>query len=383
MSLQVFERPGKVIGVLEDGKIEWMPEKVFIPWTSDLEDLEFLPHRVPKGRAKTGKSSQADLKELRLRIPELTEKLKPKESLHSGHLALGDWLVLRDLRSSLGPELPKVPSLFFPTITVLLSSEDPAQKLEAQQAIMGHWKRHPRLGVPIGDGGHWTLLVLERTGAGKFEFFNEEFLKVRYYDSLSTFHNGCWKLAKVVIEFLAPKVDAMKFKINRCRTFQSDAISCGLYVLHYWEGEVRQFVGQGWVVGRPNDKAIEARRSKLSAVSQEIEEYIKEGPKLKKKGSKAVLEVEDVCISEGPLAPSGPQFFEFLASEAKSSLGKALVEFYGCPKCRYARGGCINYFCNPTKFEEHKKKFPEKYDGRRINPSAWKSVSKSEIAGEP
>ena len=46
---------------------------------------------------------------------------------------------------------------------------------------------------------------------------------------------------------------------------------------------------------------------------------------------------------------------------AKKKEGQGLVEFYGCRRCRFSRGGCINWFCNPQRFKVHFEKFPEKY----------------------
>ena len=41
----------------------------------------------------------------------------------------------------------------------------------------------------------------------------------------------------------------------------------GEYVLHYWEGEVRQFLGQGWVVGRPVHTVITNLEAQLIRIS--------------------------------------------------------------------------------------------------------------------
>ena len=51
-----------------------------------------------------------------------------------------------------------------------------------------------------------------------------------------------------------------------------------------------------------------------------------------------------------------------LSELAVKAQGQGLVEFYGCSKCRFSRGGCINYKCNPMKFKAHFDKFPEKYN---------------------
>ena len=51
-----------------------------------------------------------------------------------------------------------------------------------------------------------------------------------------------------------------------------------------------------------------------------------------------------------------------LSELAVKAQGQGLVDFYGCSRCRYSRGGCIDYKCNPMKFKAHFDKFPEKYN---------------------
>ena len=56
---------------------------------------------------------------------------------------------------------------------------------------------------------------------------------------------------------------------------------------------------------------------------------------------------------------------EALKIEAAKAANQAAVPFYGCSKCRWSRGGCIWWKCNPQKFQEHFKKHPEKYVGKQ------------------
>ena len=69
--LQIFERPGKVADVLEGGKIQWIPDRNLLPWTSHISDVELWPPRVAKGMSKKGQMSKVELQEVRARIPEL------------------------------------------------------------------------------------------------------------------------------------------------------------------------------------------------------------------------------------------------------------------------------------------------------------------------
>ena len=148
--------------------------------------------------------------------------------------------------------------------------------------------------------------------------------------------------------------------------------------LHYWEGEVRQFLGQGWCVGRPTKKVVQKIRQRMITVTMEVEESIwKEAGKPKKKKEDKVVEVH-----AGPMLPAAEETMEFLKAQAKVSGMAALQIFYGCLKCRHSRGGCIYYKCNPTKFEAHRAKFPWKYEGKEIKTDKWSTVSEKELEGE-
>ena len=121
-------------------------------------------------------------------------------------------------------------------------------------------------------GGHWTLLVFVRSGGTDFQIYSENFVEVRYYDSAAAFSDGCWEIAEQVIKFLLPKITPSKIRRN-C-SFQVDGHSCGVYLLHYWEGEVRQFLGQGWVVGKPSSKIIGHLKDKLVKISWELQQFL-------------------------------------------------------------------------------------------------------------
>ena len=157
----------------------------------------------------------------------------------------------------------------------------------------------------------------------------------------------------------------------------------GVYLLHFWEGEVRECLGQGWVVGRPTQKIIQNLKERVVNVSIEIQKFIKEPPKVIIKKSKSKLDVMEVkeFPEEGPRVPKPVDVWEYLAKEASRSLKIALVPFYGCSKCRYSRGGRIWWMCNPQKFAKHLKDFPEKYEGKVLRPAIWKSISLAEFGG--
>ena len=86
----------------------------------------------------------------------------------------------------------------------------------------------------------------------------------------------------------------------------------------------------------------------------------KKKKKKKKLAAPEVIDVEDrrtaVSLEDIKMAN--------LEKLAKAAADQGTVPFYGCSRCRYSRGGCISYNCNPDKFKAHFAKFPEKYVGK-------------------
>ena len=344
----VFERPGKIVGV-ESELVVWIPEGRAFEWRSRLEDLEFMPPVCEKKKFRTGRLSHMHLREVRWRIPDLTEKFVPKQLLEDTHIALGAWLIHRDLvngecGSVQQPHLMAAQVVHKFTHSTELEGESRAQ---AAEILSGAWRKHGLLGFPIFRGGHWTLLVLRRSTQFKY---------VRYYDSLEILHKGCLAAAQDVLKLLEP---FLEFPERRNRTRQTDQISCGLFVLHYWEGEVRQFRGEGWVVGLPTSKVVQNLFDKLLSVTSEIAQWKDKELPVPKKKKKILEEVSDPAL--GPREPKVENILEYLKKEAHRASQEGLVPFYGCSRCRWSRGGCISWKCNPEKFAKHWEKHPEKY----------------------
>ena len=125
------------------------------------------------------------------------------------------------------------------------------------------------------------------------------------------------------------------------------------------EGEVRQFIGEGWSIGRPNSESIKKTRARLRKVTEEIA-YPDPGAAPKKKAKKAGVPHAVGELDSGvPESPAAPELFKYLADQAARSQDKGLQDFYGCSKCRWILTGCIA--CHPQKLMDHAKAFPEKY----------------------
>ena len=363
--LAVFHRPGKICEVIGNSddldamKVRWQPHETCMSWTSRLADVEFLPPLKEKQKFKSGKTSYADLAELRLCLPEFSQKIKPQEKLTSEHIVLGSWLIFKELvrgKVSAG----SMPFLLLDNVVhiyLTANAENPeelhGQKM-AEEIIQARFRRHGLLGVPICFADHWTLLVFRRSATST---------QIRYYDSLPFMQEKCLEGARKIVKLLLP--DASELNKRHNQTFQVDEFNCGFYALWYWEAEIRQFMGEGWSIGRPHDKEIAKCRTRLIRLSEEVEESKgKELTKAKKK--KVAVEIDDKeQLHDIPMQPRYEDQLAALKKDAKLAANQGAVPFYGCPKCRNSRGGCIWWKCNPDKFLAHVKQFPEKYASKK------------------
>ena len=85
----------------------------------------------------------------------------------------------------------------------------------------------------------------------------------------------------------------------------------------------------------------------------------------KKKKLPAEADENDEQLKDVPMQPKHEHEFEALRKEAEKAANQGAVPFHGCPKCRWSRGGCVWWKCNPEKFAAHVAKFPEKYVGKK------------------
>jgi len=279
--------------------------------------------------------SKLELQELRIRFPDLSQELGAKEALQDQHLVLGAWQIWRMFcRGSF--EDRHLPHFMAPHIVYAFMDDSEGAKLEgkarAQEILAGMRRKHALLGVPIHAEFHWTLLVFRRSPGGT---------KIRYYDSLQTSGARCLEIAHAIQEFLCPGAPPL---VRRNRTFQNDATSCGLFVLHYWEGEVRQFGGQGWAIGRPFPAEIQKIRSRIQRATKSLAAFaaFPEVPDDKKNKKVAPLEVWAEDETGVPTLCQASDQLEDLKRLAELSLVTGLTTAYGCSRCRFQWSGCIS-----------------------------------------
>ena len=247
-----------------------MAEGMLLPWTSPVDSVEFLPALRLKAKLKTGKLSKQDSAEVRLRCGVFDKELGSESDVGDAEIVLGSWLLYRDLLRDEVKEI-EMPYFVCPQISQNIADQTVTVEVRdhATQILRGYWRSRGLVGVPVFAGGHWTLLVLRRSGPK-----DSEVVKVKYYDSLQQGQLGdgseaCKKAAKIIMEALSLKMVLP----GRCnRSFQEDGCSCGLYVLQYWEGHVRQFLGEGWSIDRPTGKSTTQLRTRLAQIIKHVRE---------------------------------------------------------------------------------------------------------------
>jgi hypothetical protein len=177
--------------------------------------------------------------------------------------------------------------------------------------------------------------------------FHEQ-IQVRYYDSLEVTSAHNFAAAEVVLKMLVEELGQAVPQLERTnKAIQHNGVDCGGFVLHYWEGEVRRFRGEGWPLSYPwTAGPIKARKTRLisfvAQVRRSNEQLEGEGeyPEAKGKAKKKVV-VEQLFVDElenTSLSIARLQMLE-LSELAVKAQGQGLVEFYGCSKCRWGRGG--------------------------------------------
>ena len=343
--------------------VTWVPEGRLTKWQSQIEDVEFTPALQAKRKWKQSKISYSEFTELKANFEDIDLTVGGKDhTADDSQLQLMCWLIYRDhiwINGSIDsvrkpPRSSEIPHLLRQNIIDMAVGEDPTTQQMALDIIHGSIRSRGLVGVPIVAGGHWTLVVIRRV---------HERQKIYYYDTLPKIHMACQNKAREVLRMLDLKQDLPD---RRNRAVQEDCTSCGFWIMFYWEGHVREFMGEGWSIGRGYQKSAMKILERLRKTCQDIKEGVP--APMKRKKSSAGLSVEgkeeDPLISAMPGAPAMADLDAQLAhlkDQADRAKKQAAASFYGCPKCRRARSGCIWWRCNPVKYQAHRLKFPEKY----------------------
>ena len=341
-------------------ELDHLPHKL----TVKVEDLDMLPKIAQNPPTARGVMSGADKKEARIRFGDDIQLLTMDGKLTDRHLMIGHWAIQRDL-----PGAREI-HMISPQLVWILhqaASEDhadaPVNEWKAAELIKRRFARSGLLGVPICAADHWTLLCFRRSSAG---------VRIKYYDSLKTPQSDCLKIAQNIVKMLTPE-SSLTDRSNR--SVQSNGVDCGVYCLYYWDAEIRLREGYGWCAPWPQ-KEIKVRKQRLIGMIEQIQKWV-EPPPPKKKGKEIPIAEMPPLLEDDKarMVTKADVKIADLADLAKRAAAQGSMTFYGCSKCRFIRTGCINWQCNPDKWQIHWKKFPEKYSTNKrdlIGPVANK-----------
>lgn len=381
---RIFGAPAEVIAQAGE-KLQVKAESYVHTVVVKVEQVERLPQLVMTLPLKKLHLTKLEQLELRSKFSEV-DGLLPGGRLTGEHIMLGWWISARDMIDVRGCYL--VP----PQVTVALceSSTDPSPEVvDCRRKSIEIFRRRLKscglLGVPIwaDNGGagseHWTLMVLRRSQQG---------LQIRYYDSLQNiapFNLSKAELVRKVVMELMETEQVPEITRTNSRSRQGNGVDCGVFCLHFWEGEVRIFRGEGWSLEFPQTAGnIKDRKKRLIQLVSQVRKLMEKGaeaPGGKKAGKKEVYEVEAVDSAEIVACKMSDIALLELGDLAVKAAGQGSVPFYGCSRCRGSRGGCINWFCNPVKYAAHREKFPEKYKDEEKELKDWKGVTDKELIG--
>ena len=228
--------------------------------------------------------------------------------------------------------------------------------------------------VPMPAGFHWTLLVLQKTNACNWT--------CRYYDSLTVESDICRERAQEVLNRISMEVGELQLPARENTAFQlKGSNTCGCFVLHWMEQEVRQHVlkespcSAGW----PESKQWATRLHRLGGLLQSerlklqneekaaaaLEEKLGELRAAAKEKPVAMVKLNDLlkklakdALLAGTKQPHGKPCYENLSPAAKEALEK--IKNYGiglCSRCHWSTG-CLS--CDYEKALKYllKKEFP-------------------------
>ena len=372
----LFLRTVKILGI-QGKRAKVSPDHLPHDVEVDVDDLDLLPQMVANPPAKRGILSKIELEEAHLRFKDELPEMTIADKLTDRHIMLGHWVIQRDLPGAKGHYLVP-PQIVWTFHKAAVDGEaGPELREKAADVMKKRFSRSGLLGVPICEADHWTLLCFRKSATG---------VQIKYYDSLKNVQADCWRVAKMIVQMLDPELEMPSDKSNA--SVQSNGVDCGVYLLHYWEMEIRRFEGYGWVGQWPqNNKQIKSRKERLINFQKQIKSYEPPPPPKKKKKKKkdiVVIDLPPPIEDERARIVTRAQIkLDALAKAAEKAADQGSVMFYGCSRCRYIRTGCISHKCHPEKFLAHYAKFPEKYTKgtKMLSQEAFAKLGIPELVG--
>jgi len=370
----------------------------FRTWKVQEDQVEVVALVGPASQKKPLTLNAGDKCLLLAKFPDICnvdgEGLKMDERLSGDHLLLQDWMSCRDLSYDTQGSKFVMPTILYQFVKCQLEPGDEALLLQekARSILSRQFKRFGLLGLPIfsdhtDDSAHWTLLILRKI---------REHVHVRYYDSATNENVFNRSIATDILDFLRHEFNEHKFpdvlplRANS-RSRQINGVDCGVFTMWFWEGEMRRFAGEGWSLPFPSTSQkgpIWRMRERLVGLVRQLQKMAAAKAKADEKhGGEGAADAssktaEDILEEEGCQVTTGVLASVELKSLAEKSFKEGTVPFYGCGKCRFGRGGCIFWKCNPDKFAKHFAEHPEKYNtSKELKIEALKKITNKELVG--
>ena len=198
--------------------------------------------------------------------------------------------------------------------------------------------------VPIGNGAHWTLLLLVRQSPAPNQTEPNK-IELIYKDSLTEPSPSCQEHAKLALTFLTEAAGVSEFaqhNLPACSPSfkQTDIHSCGYFCLLFieeqyrlWRGEGRRALPVNW-----RQKATDLTKFCSSLMTLHHAELKKEAV------AKALAAPPPAPLADAPAAPASSAVVSLPAGPAEPL---ALQETWGCSRCRHHPQGFLT--CNPEK----------------------------------
>ena len=245
------------------------------------------------------------------------------------------------------------------------SQENQVRAREAVQSLLDEPRKAGFCQATVTAAGHHTLLTFRRQAAPEGQEQPNR-LAVVYRDSLPKGHKACRQRAQRTLDFALAVFGPAELAQTGVPALspsakQTDAHSCGFFVLNFIEEDFRQLRGEG-VYRLPESfthKAASLNRWNKVVLSASVKAKAKAKPKAKAAGAQAapvpLMDLTTGCLPSSSSSSASAQPGSVpVPLPAPAGPPVSLSDRWGCSRCRHARAGCES--CNPEKMAKAAKK---------------------------
>ena len=283
----IFGQEGEVTKELGDDVLIKM-EDAPISYKVRKDAVEILSYLVKASVQKPLNLNRGDKEilfaEFRDICTEPKEGLQMNEMASGDHLKLGWYIIKRDLISVQGAIFADPAIIYQISHGIQEKTEESLEIVKkASLILLMQFYKAGILGLPIWAQNHWTLCVFRKLG---------KVTEVRYYDSLKEPSSISQAVADHILQFIRKMcADEWEFPEvlparTNTRSWQINGVDCAFFCLHYWEGECRRWIGEGWSLNFPttsNKGLIYKMRARMISLIGQMQKIPAEREKAKAK----------------------------------------------------------------------------------------------------